>query len=309
MTGKGTLTCVPARRTRNLVAAHAAWLASLSALVVWWAWLALRQADRIRELETKLGLSEGEAGSNWMRTHRMLVWEGGFFLLLILLAGGVMAWLYSRDLRRQRGLQAFFASVTHELRTPLTSIRLQAESLADLMGPRPHEDELNLVKRLLELSRVEGGGQVHLRPLRVRPWLDRTLGSWSEAWGDRLEIRVEVPADCAVQADPTALQVVLRNLLENSARHSKRERVKATLSCANAGTGVELVYRDDGPGFHGGDPRKLGEIFEKGESSQGAGVGLYLVRILMERMGGKAEFAGGEGFPVRLVFQAAGGEG
>jgi signal transduction histidine kinase len=71
---------------------------------------------------------------------------------------------------------------------------------------------------------------------------------------------------------------------------------------------VELRFRDDGRGFPG-DAAKLGRMFQRGGSSSGTGVGLYLVRVLMERMGGSVEFARAEtgGFEARLYFRIASG--
>ena len=66
------------------------------------------------------------------------------------------------------------------------------------------------------------------------------------------------------------------------------------------------TYRDDGRGFEG-DASKLGRLFLRGGASRGTGVGLYLVRVLMDRMGGDVEFAPaqGGGFAVTLRFQRA----
>jgi len=47
----------------------------------------------------------------------------------LLAVSALLAWLYWRESRRARAMQAFFAAVTHELRTPLTSMRLQAEAI------------------------------------------------------------------------------------------------------------------------------------------------------------------------------------
>jgi signal transduction histidine kinase len=70
--------------------------------------------------------------------------------------------------------------------------------------------------------------------------------------------------------------------------------------------GVDLRYRDDGRGYQG-DPSRLGQMFARGVESRGTGVGLYLVRVLMERMGGSVEFANAPegGFVVTLHLQAS----
>jgi len=64
-------------------------------------------------------------------TRLMLIGESATSLALLAVVSLLLAWLYWREHRRARAMQAFFASVTHELRTPLTSIRLQAEAIAE----------------------------------------------------------------------------------------------------------------------------------------------------------------------------------
>ncbi len=318
MSGKGGMTSKPKRALKWMLSAQFSWLLALCALGAWWGWLVLSHAERIHDLETQLGLSSSTAESHWLRTQRMLFWEGSFFFGLLVLSGGVIFWVYWRDSKRQKGLQAFFASVTHELRTPLTSIRLQAESLQESFDPKKEsgssrvlttrllEDVLRLegqVERTLELARVEGGGRVFTQSLRIKPWMERVLDTWRETYGDRLEVVSELE-DLVVEADSSAIQVILRNLLENSIRHSRKDQVQVRVRSRREGAQVAVTFRDDGSRFEG-DPTQLGRIFEKGVESQGAGVGLYLVRTLMERMGGRAAFQGTDGFEVTLWFQAA----
>lgn len=311
MSGKGSISQAPQRRLRWILVVHAVWLGTAATLGAWWAGLVLRQTARISELETKLGLTGERVGESLARTQRMLAWETGSFFLLMTGATAVLIWLYFRDSQRARGLQAFFASVTHELRTPLTSIRLQAESLADGQPDanvikRLLEDTQRLesqVERTLELARVEGGGNVFTQPIRLRPWVERTLTTWSETHGERIALNSELD-DVVIRADTSALGVILRNLFENSLRHSKREKVRAWLRTdIRAGGEIALIYHDDGDGY-AGESNLLGGIFHRGPQSQGAGVGLYLIRMLMDRMHGRAIFRGGAGFEVELTFPA-----
>jgi signal transduction histidine kinase len=310
MTGKGNLTEAPNRRLRLWLAAHLAWIALVLALGAWWIRLLLRQAEKIVELEHRVGVAS--ADDYWHRTQRMLTWESGTFFILLLATTFFVSWVYFRDLRRSRSLHAFFASVTHELRTPLTSIRLQAESIADALEKDATSHELvtrlledtqrleSQVERTLELARVEGGGALYPQPLRLKPWVERLAASWRETQGARLEIRTEIGEETVI-ADTSAFQVILRNLLENSIRHGKRERVEVTLRAEARDQGVLLRYQDNGEGF-AGDPARLGGLFERGAASQGAGVGLYLVKMLMERMGGHSRFRSPPGFEAELWF-------
>lgn len=317
MTQKAALTSGPWGSTRWVMVAHLCWLVVLLVIGSWWGWLVLKQAELIYDLEQKQGLSPVDALDHWQRTRRMVLGEGSFFFALLLLSAIAISWFYFRDHRRQRSIQAFFAGVTHELRTPLTSIRLQAESIGDAIERRLEvkesselirrllEDTLRLesqVERTLELARVEGGGPVLSQTIELRSWLGRFLERWSETYSARLSFQVDVP-EVSVEADPTALQVIFRNMIENSVRHSGRERVEISIGVQDQLNEVRVSFSDNGLQKDAG-LRKFGELFAKGPGSSGAGVGLYLVRVLMERMGGTARFsAEPSGFQTQLTFR------
>jgi signal transduction histidine kinase len=314
MTGKGGFTYLPDRRLRLIVVGHMAWLVTVCALGAWWAKLLLQQASRIDELEHAVGFAQAASNHEWHATHRMLFWESGTYFALLLLATAALFFLYLREARRSRALEAFFASVTHELRTPLTSIRLQAEAIAESQTGRSSqelvnrllEDSLRLesqVDRTLELARVEGGGPVLKHSIQLKPWLERFVSNWRPSGA---ELKLEIPESLEIEADPGALQVILRNLLENSVRHSSKSPLVVSIEAKGSGAGTTLVFRDNGPGFDG-RRQDLGKLFQKGSRSQGAGVGLYLIAMLMGKMGGRAEFEGGPGFEVRLTFGGAHG--
>jgi signal transduction histidine kinase len=311
VTGKGSIAHAPYRRLKWMLGVHVMWIGTVLVLGVWWGSLILEKATRIAELERTAGLSTSES---WERTQRMIFWEGGAFVVLLLASTALLVYLYWREAQRAKALQAFFASVTHELRTPLTSIRLQAESIGDSVGKNPLVDRLledtqrleSQVERTLELARVEGGGRVFLEGVPLKAWTDRMLKSWSENHGERVSFEAEVPSELLVQADTSALQVILKNLFENSLRHARQDTLQIQLRAASEGGRVELKVRDNG---RGADSDKLGKLFEKGAQSQGAGVGLYLVRVLMERMGGKARFEGHQGFETTLVFKEGRADG
>jgi signal transduction histidine kinase len=311
MTGKGSLTYAPNLRLRVMLAFHITWLALVCLLGGWWGRVMFRQSNRIADLSRAAGVSVGATDAEWARTQRMLYGESTVFFGLLLATTLLLFWLYWRDVKRARGLEAFFASVTHELKTPLTSIRLQAESISDGAGGpvvigRLLEDTIRLeaqVERTLELARVEGGGQVSSQPVSLKPWLDQFLREWRSAHAGVVEVQAEQLEDFAIEADPRAMYVILRNLLENSARHARRTPVTVTISSKEADGGVNVIVQDNGPGFSG-PTRDLGRIFIKGPGSQGAGVGLYLVKTLMARMGGHANFETLQGFRTSLWFRA-----
>ena len=319
MKSKTTFQSAADRRLRIMLGAIIVWLLVVLLIGFWWGSLLLGKAKRIAELESQLGIAFSETLSQWERTQRMLFWEGGSFVVLLLGSTSVLFWFYWRDLRRARGVEAFFASLTHELRTPLTSIRLQAESIADQLGrdsdqkillDRLLDDSVRLetqVERTLELARLEGGGPVFTQGLSIKPWMERFLKNSDYTRLIEFDFSVE---DEQITADPVALHVILKNIFENSIKHSGRDRVKVLIRTLHSLPGfVTLQVKDSGVGLEE-CPKDLGKIFNKGESSQGAGVGLYLVKTLMHKMHGSVDFipgTTGEGFEVRLVFQRGAG--
>lgn len=308
--GRGALSAVPAWRTRLIAALAALWLALTLTLVGWWALIVLRQAERIAQLE---GPSDAAAAA-WARTRVMLLGESTVFLLLLLGLTAALAWLYWREQRRVRALQAFFAAVTHELRTPLTSIRLQAEAIAEgdqraELARRLLEDALRLgsqIDKTLELARIEGGGPLAEQAVPLRGWLEPALEEIAQAHGERVEIKAHLPEGLpAVAADAAALRMILRNLVENSVRHGRVEPVRVRITALERDGHVVLEYQDNGVGTP--DAAALGQLFSRGAHSSGAGVGLYLVSRLMERMHGYAVYCSspGDGFRAELWLRTA----
>jgi len=315
MDRKGALSRQQARQSRLIAALAEFWLLMILLLGGWWATIVIRQARRVAELSIAIGGSEAQALQQLQETQRMLFWESSTFLLLLLTLSAALFWFYWRDMRRARGTQAFFAALTHELRTPLTSVRLQTEAIAE-GEPSPELVERLLadthrlesqIDKTLELARLEGGGSLAEQAIRLDPWLPRVLGtivgSTAGAEGDaHLESTVE-PDLPAIAGDTAAVQMILRNLIENSVRHGDVAHVAIEVQARRAGTGVELRYADNGRGFDG-DPERLGRLFERGDQSRGTGMGLYLVRVLMDRMGGSVRFAHapGGGFAATMTF-------
>ena len=338
MTGRGSISVSPKRRLAVMIGLQTSWFFLVMLLGWWWTQLVIRQATYIETLEKRVveahletletlgqagGILNGVARAGRGALGRMLFWESSVFFLLLLGASTVLVWLYWREVLRSRSLQAFFASLTHELKTPLTSIRLQAESLQDDVGPgsssaqalvgRLLEDTMRLesqVEKTLELARVEGGGAYPLRVVRLQPFLENLLQPWRETHQGRMDIeRVNIDNIAGdIMADHGGLTVVLRNILENSLRHSGKDVVRVRITGSafhekNQSGKFKLVVEDDGCGP---DPRYLkgmGELYAKGEASSGAGVGLYLVKTLMARMDGEAHFERGTtGFRTTLSF-------
>ena len=141
---------MPARRARLIALLASLWILLVMVLGAGWVVLVINQARQISELQALTGSTDSAVAAQWASTRRRIVGESAVFLLLLLAVSALLAWLYWRESRRARAMQAFFAAVTHELRTPLTSIRLQAEAIAE------GDQRVELARRLLEDSQPAG---------------------------------------------------------------------------------------------------------------------------------------------------------
>jgi signal transduction histidine kinase len=237
------------------------------------------------------------------RTNRY-VWEGAFFL--IVLVGGMLiltrAIRHDAELRRRQ--QNFLAAVSHEFKSPLASVQLAAETLvlrstdtaSKRLGQRILDDcerLLRMVDNLLDTTRLEEGRH-RLVPQRidVKTGIEASVAEIAErAQRHGIQVTIDVPEALALTADRTALESILRNLLDNAVKACIAGPGKKIEVTAVRSTGkVELTVRDDGLGF---PPEEAAMMFEKfyrlGDElrrrTPGTGLGLYIVKRLTELSG------------------------
>ena len=239
------------------------------------------------------------AGDVASRINRY-AWEGSFFLLVLLVGMAVLTRAIRDDAQLRRRQQNFIAAVSHEFKSPLASMRLSGETLATRstdqdsrrLGERLVEDGdrlLRMVDNLLDTARIDDG-RINLRrePVALRV---AVAGATSEqaarAAREAIDIRTEVP-DLTVDADPLAIESVLRNLLDNAIKACAAGDGRRIAIEAHAdGPRVSIAISDDGIGFA---PQDAAMIFEKFYRSgddganpmPGTGLGLYVVRRLAE---------------------------
>jgi len=235
------------------------------------------------------------------------------------LAGGgaVLALL---DLTRVRRLEAvrrdFVANVSHELRTPLTVIGGFAETLTHDDLPLAERRQFvnrivfntkrmqRLVDDLLDLSRIESGGWIPTpADTDIAALAADALAEVKDAAAAKgIDLRTELGADALrVNADPTALRQVIRNLVENAVRHTTAGSVTVFAKREPSGA-LALGVRDTGVGI---DAVHLPRVFERfyrvdparSRQEGGTGLGLAIVKHLVEAHGGsvRAESVPGAG--------------
>jgi signal transduction histidine kinase len=121
--------------------------ACILALGSWWLYLIVKYGEKVASIT-------GDDGGN--KVLKMVKWEGGTFFTLLILLSMSLLFLYFKDQKKTKGLQAFFASMTHELKTPLASIKLQAEVISEDLEEKGEQKTLTLVNRLLQDTQKNG---------------------------------------------------------------------------------------------------------------------------------------------------------
>ena len=284
------------------------WVLMLLGLGSWWLYLVFKLHT------TLVSLNLPELGSQ-NKFLNMMKWEGSFFFIFLVLLGGSLFVMYLRDMRKSQSMQAFFSSLSHELKTPLASMRLQAEVIKDLIEDESHSHNqlADLTRRLIEdtdkleselekslqLSRIEQDAPLTLAPVGIERFLRRQ----EQKLHTPLKVAIDIAPDAQeVLADELALNMIFRNLFENTLRHNK-STPGITIKAVKKGQLVEILFDDHGQKFKG-DISHLGELFYKFDSSKGSGIGLYLIKSLMFKMSGEMKIENSERLKFYLTFRA-----
>jgi PAS domain S-box-containing protein len=197
----------------------------------------------------------------------------------------------------------FLATASHELKTPLTVIKGFAQTLITqpdldpdvkrqaLVAIERRAGELSrIVDRLLLSSRIESGRlEVAMHPVDVPALLAERVDSIAAATGRQVGLLVDGEVPRAL-ADPDALTTIADHLLDNAIKYSPSGDA-VVVSVTAPGDIVEIRVTDLGVGM---DPEQIERCFEKfwqAESTEirrfgGTGIGLYIVRSMVEAMAG-----------------------
>ena len=208
--------------------------------------------------------------------------------------------------RRSDALKsALLDSVSHDLRTPLATIRALAGGLLDDGVPMSSdsiresartidEEALRLseiVRGLLDLSRIEAGELKPNLALHDLGELVETVVRRGRAGAGKHQVEVDIPEDLAVLVDALFFDQALTNVYENALSHSNPDaRIRIRAARLPAGSLVELVVEDSGPGMPGTILEHVFDKFYRGHgpeegSRHGLGIGLTVARGLTEAMG------------------------
>jgi len=205
-----------------------------------------------------------------------------------------------REMEVSRMQSEFVSAVSHEFRSPLTSIRQLSEML--LAGRVPSEDRRHiyhgtlvretqrlqrLVEALLNFGRMEAGArQYRFEEMEAAELAHRVAAEFENEVASGREIALHGNGDCRFEADPEALGVAVRNLVDNALKYSPQDRPVA-LEWGLESDRVAIRVRDHGAGVSPDERKRIFGKFVRGTAAasgnvKGSGVGLSMVRHIVD---------------------------
>lgn len=212
------------------------------------------------------------------------------------------------------------AGISHDLRTPLTAIRGSVKGVLDGVAATPQlqekflqaaykrtEDMDGLLNQLFYLSRMESGNvPLELKKTELNSWLENYVEEKRTVLQPEaavLETRL-LEKEIWVYIDQVQFTRVIDNLIGNSLKYAEVSPVRIEIAVTRTKGGICLCVRDNGVGI---EKEKLPNVFEefyRGDESrnkkEGNGLGLYIVKYLVQAMGGNVRAESDEGFQVLI---------
>ncbi|MFF3332003.1 ATP-binding protein [Streptomyces sp. NPDC002888] len=208
--------------------------------------------------------------------------------------------------RTERSHAELIATVAHELRSPLTSVKgFTATLLAKWERFTDDQKRLmletvdadadrvtRLIAELLDISRIDSGRlELRRQPVDIGAAVGRHIQAYVAAGqpADRFLLRIEQPLP-ALWADPDKIDQVLSNLLENAVRHGEGtvtiDVTPAPSPREGEDVGTSVIVSDEGTGIPEESMNRVFTRFWRGSKRGGTGLGLYIVKGIVEAHGG-----------------------
>ena len=212
------------------------------------------------------------------------------------------------------------AGISHDLRTPLTAIKGSIKAMMDGVAATPEMQEKFLkaayrragdmdvlLNQLFYLSKLETGNMpLDIREVNLTDFLAKYVcGKQEVLHQEEIELRAVLQErNYFTKIDPEQMQRILDNLVENSVKYSEKSPVHVEISLKSEKDKLYLRVSDDGTGV---EEEKLPHIFEefyRGDESrnkkEGNGLGLYIVKYLIEAMRGSVRAYNNDGLVVEI---------
>jgi two-component system sensor histidine kinase CiaH len=275
---------------------------------LWWAYSIYDLNVALATLEVELLTERGEHAANLVdelsRKRWMIIGEGSVFAGLLMIGAYYIRKFLLREQRLARQERNFLLATTHEFNSPIAGIKLNLQTLERrkvneqqqktlVAGALSSTQRLELlVSNILMASRLDAGKmELHRETIDVREVLIGIEQRYRDlAVSDGCMIAVFAGSGVELSIDRNAVEIILGNLVENAIKYAPNATI--TLKCEARADEVLISVIDQGRGI---PKEERGAIFQKfyraeneeTRSQKGSGLGLYLVKELVEMHGGK----------------------
>jgi len=258
---------------------------------------------------------------------RNVLLSAGILLLILLTAASLLK--FSRQAQQMAEMQMnFVASVSHELRTPLAVIRTAAYNLRGDLARRPDqvvrygsliqeesEKLSSLVEQVLRYGNARAGRRLQERKsIGVDRVIENSMKAVQREAGERnVQIEEQIESGLPlILADEEALSHALQNLLDNALKYGTNENhwigLFAARSCNGHSSNIEIRVADRGPGIPPNEQASIFDSFFRGQlplrdQIHGTGLGLSLVRSIVEAHGGTVRVNSSEGHGAEFIIE------
>lgn len=229
----------------------------------------------------------------------------------------------NRNRKYEKARTDMIAGISHDLRTPLTAIRGTIKGLIDGVASTPKQqnkflqiayrrtgDMDILLNHLFYLSKLETGNMpLNRRTIELSDFIKNYVNGKQELF---MSEQIEIVEDTKgikgkVFVDPEQLSRIFDNLFENSRKYAETTPLKIKITLEHINDEFQVCFSDNGIGV---PEEKLPYIFdefyradESRNKKDGNGLGLYIVKYLIEAMGGSVKAVNADGFYVSMIFK------
>ena len=214
----------------------------------------------------------------------------------------------SDEIRLEEEKSDFVTTISHELRTPMTAVYGAAATLLhrDRDLDQDHRRQLlemltaeakrlaDITEEVLLTSRLDHRDlRIEREPIDVADLVQATVTTIALDLQESVAVDVQLPANLpSASGDADRLRQVLVNLLDNAVKYSGAREVSVRVKAKNGL--IEIAVADRGPGIAFADQRRIFEKFYRADpqlthAPSGTGLGLYISRELVRRMGGSLD--------------------
>ena len=253
------------------------------------------------ESDTYQDLKNNLAGQN-----RMIIGEGLVFLILLTIGTWKIHSSFQKEIMLNRQQRNFLLSITHELKSPIAGIKLATQTLLSRPIPPEKQRQLmgnslrdvnrlqNLVDNLLIAARLETESVTFAKEQQnLSEILENVFVPIEARFGHLRTFEKNILKGLEIVGDKTALESLFTNLIENAVKYSEKED-QIGLFAQKEKEGICVKVTDTGIGIAEQERKRVFHKFyrvgnEDTRTTKGTGLGLFIVKELVERHGGKIQ--------------------